>query len=162
MKENIDNGNDSLIYEIGYHLLPTVDETDVLTQSSNIKSIIEESGGAIISEDMPKILPLAYDISKEIGSKKQKFSKAYFGWIKFEVESLKIANIKNKIENISNVLRFLIIKTVRENTMHTPKVSMFRKENSREEKGEEHIEKPKLTEAEMDKSIDELVVGQNL
>lgn len=158
----INSESDNLIYEIGFHLLPTVDEADVLAQLSNIKSIIEENGGVVISEDVPKMVSLAYDISKDINSKKQKFSRAYFGWVKFEAESSKIADIKTKTENAPNVLRLLIVKTVRENTMHTPKVPIFKKENGREEREDEHAEKPKLTEAEMDKSIDELVVSQNL
>ncbi|MFH0804337.1 MAG: 30S ribosomal protein S6 [Candidatus Zambryskibacteria bacterium] len=160
--DEINNENDSLIYEVGFHLLPTVDESDVLAQSLNIKSIIEESGGTIISEDVPKMTVLAYDISKSVNSKKQKFNKAYFGWVKFEIGPSKIAEIKTKIENIMDVLRFLIIKTVRENTIHTPKIPMFKKESIREGKSEEQVEKPKVSEEEIDKSIDELVIDQTL
>ena len=134
-------------------------------QSLQIKSIVEENEGVIVSEGMPKMTILAYDISKDIDSKKQKFNRAYFGWIKFEIEASKITLIKNKIESLQNVLRFLIIKTVRENTMHTPKIPMFKKDlstSSGQEKGEEHTEKPKVSEAEIDKSIDELVINQTL
>jgi ribosomal protein S6 len=153
--------NDNLIYEVGFHLLPTIDESSVPAEASNIKSIIEENGGMVISEDLPKMIVLAYDIAKSINSKKHKFNKAYFGWIKFEIDPAKITDIKNKIESNQNVLRFLIIKTVRENTIHTPKIPMFKKENNKEEK-EEYIEKPKVSEAELDKSIDELVTDQIL
>jgi len=108
------------------------------------------------------MLSLSYDISKSVDSKKQKFNKAYFGSIKFEVEPEKVLLIKNKIENLQNVLRFLIVKTVKENTMHTPKNPMFKKESIKEEKTVEHIEKPKVSEAEIDKSIDNLVIDQTL
>ena len=155
----INSENDNLIYEVGYHLLPTIDESEVPTQSLKIKSIIEENGGIILSEEMPKIMALAYEISKAVSSKKQKFNKAYFGWVKFDLDPSKIANIKSKIESNQNVLRFLIVKTVKENTMHTPKIPMFRKENSKEEKNEEHTEAPKVSEEEIDKSIDELVIS---
>jgi ribosomal protein S6 len=161
----INEKNDNLIYEVGFHLLPTIDESDVPNQSSNIKSIIEENGGVILSEEMPKMMILAYDISKAVNSKKQKFNKAYFGWVKFEVAPGKVTDIKNKIENNQNVLRFLIIKTVRESTIHTPKIPMFKKDpgaSSGQERGEEHAEKPKVSEAEIDKSIDELVINQTL
>lgn len=165
MEENTKNENENLVYEIGYHLLPTIDESDIPAQSSNIKSMIEENRGVIISEDMPKMLVLAYSISKDVNSKKQEFDKAYFGWIKFEIEPSKVADIKNKIENTQNILRFLITRTVRENTMHTPKIPMFKKDpptNLGQEKGEGEPEKPKATEAEIDKSIDELVTNQIL
>lgn len=155
--------NDNLVYEVGFHLLPTVDESNVLAEASNIKSLIEANGGVILSDEAPKLLVLAYDISKSINSKGQKFSKAYFGWVKFEAEPAKVALIKNKVENMPSVLRSLIVKTVRENTMHTPKIPMFKKENNKiEEKGGEISEKPKATEAEIDKSIDELVIDQTL
>jgi len=155
----IEKENDSLIYEIGYHLLPNIDEPEIPIQSLKVKSIIEESGGVIISEGMPKMTILSYEISKSIDSKKYKFNKAYFGWVKFELDSSKISDIKSKIENLASILRFLIVKTVREDTMHTPKIPMFKKESSvKEEKTEEHAERPKATEAEIDKSIEELVI----
>lgn len=154
----INKENDFLVYELGFHLLPTVDESNLLSEFSKIKSIVEESGGVMISEDVPKMVNLAYEISKSIDSKKHKFNKAYFGWVKFEAEPVKVVEIKNKIENDQSILRFLIIKTVRENTIHTPKIPMFRKENHKEEKTEEQEEKPKMSEAELDKSIDDLVI----
>jgi ribosomal protein S6 len=154
------NENESLIYEVGYHLLPSVDEPEVPVQSLKIKSIIEENEGVIISEGMPKMTILSYDISKTIDTKKQKFNKAYFGWVKFELNPSQISNIKSKFEGLPNVLRFIIVKTVKEDTMHTPKIPMFKKEsNNREEKGEEHAEKTKASEAERDKSIDQLIIG---
>jgi ribosomal protein S6 len=154
--------NENVIYEIGYHLLPIVEESEVPTNSLKIKSIIEENGGMIISEEMPKMIVLAYDITRTVNSKKQKFSKAYFGWVKFEADPAKISDIKNKIESDQNMLRFLVVKTVKENTMHVPKIPMFRKENNREERAEEHVETPKASEEEIDKSIDELVIDQTL
>jgi len=157
------NENDLMVYEIGYHLLPTIDEPDVPSQSLKVKSIIEENGGAIISEEMPKMIVLAYDISKNIDSKKHKFKKAYFGWVKFEIDPSLVSNIKSNIETLGSVLRFIIIKTVRENTLHVPKVPMFKKEsNDHEENDEEMVEKTKVSEEEIDKSIDELVTDQTL
>lgn len=155
-----ENNNENLVYEIGYHFLPTVEESDVLAQLSGLKAVIEENDGVILAEDMPKMITLAYDISKDIDAKKQKFNRAYFGWIKFEMETTKIGELKNKVDNNPNILRFLIVKTVKENTLHTPKAAIFKRENNKEDKTEENIEKPKLTEAEMDKSIDELLVNE--
>lgn len=151
---------DNLIYEIGYHLLPNIDESEVPVQSLKIKSTIEENEGVVISEGMPKMTILSYDISKDIDSKKHKFNKAYFGWVKFETDPSRVGDIKSKVESLANVLRFIIVKTVREETMHTPKIPMFKKENiSKEEKTEEHMGKTKASEAEIDKSIDQLIIG---
>lgn len=153
--------NERLVYEISYHLIPTIDEAEVPAKASEIKSLVESQNGIIISEELPKPMVLAYEISKSVGGKKHDFNRAYFGWLKFEAEPDRIGAIKTKIENLEEVLRFLMIKTVRENIMHTPRIPMFRKENApKEEKAEGEADKPKASEAEMDKSIDELLVGE--
>lgn len=157
----INKENESSIYEVGFHLIPSIDESEVPAQASKVRSIIEENGGVIISEETPKMIVLAYNISKNINSKSQRFNKAYFGWIKFEADPSQINAIKSKVEGLENVLRFLIVKTVKENTLHTPKVPMFKKE-IRDEKIEESTEKHEVSEEEIDKSIDELVIDQNL
>lgn len=160
MKE--ENEKDAgVIYEVGFHLLPTVEESAVLTEFSKVRQIVEEAEGTVISEEMPKLLVLAYEIAKDIDSKRQKFNKAYFGWVKFEADSAVIGEIKKKIENLPSVLRFIIVKTVKENTLHTPKIPFFKKEVSKEEKTE-GVEKPKASEAEIDKSIDDLVTEEVL
>ena len=152
---------DNSIYEVGYHLIPTIEEGDVLTEVLKIKTLIEENDGLIIAEELPKMIPLAYEISKSIGSKKQDFNKAYFGFIKLEVEPSKIDSIKIKLETFDEVLRFIIIKTVRENTLFTPKIPMFKKELKKEEKEtcEVSADQPKVSEEEIDKSIDELLIS---
>lgn len=152
--------NEKIVYEVGYHIVPTVEEAEVPAKASKIKSIIEEGGASVISEELPKSVPLAYEISKKVSGKKHDFNKAYFGWIKFEAESSKIGGIQTKIENQEEVLRFLMIKTVRENIMHVPKIPMFRKESApKDEKTQNEADKPKASEAEIDKSIDELVIS---
>lgn len=169
MNENKDE-IEVLVYELGYHLLPTIDEADVLTSVAKIKSLIDEREGNIISEEMPKLISLAYDISKSVNTKKLKFGKAYFGWVKFEMDPAKILDLKNKIESLSEILRMIVIKTVKENTIHTPKIPMFKKENregamitSKDfSASPEEIEKTEISEEEIDKSIDELVNKQTL
>lgn len=159
-EENLKDSGDIQIYETGFHLLETVSEDQVQAEVSKIHAAISENGGVIISEGAPSLRQLAYTISKKVGTKSLKFNKAYFGWLKFEVDREKILTIKDKIESMPNVLRFIIIKTVRENTMHTPKIPTFKKESTTEESEEKPAEKEKApaSEAEIDKSIDELII----
>lgn len=163
------NENETAIYEVGYHIVPTTEESEVLVQVSKIRSIIEENGGTLVSEEMPKLINLAYEISKSVNAKKQKFGKAYFGWVKFEMNPDQVLVVKSKIENLPEILRFIIIKTVRENTIHTPKIPMFKKENKGESpvRGEvsaqnEPKEKVEISEEEIDKSIDELLIDEKI
>lgn len=158
--EEIKDQNEKLVYEVGYHLLSNIDESEVPAKSAKIKSIIEENQGTILSEEMPKMVILAYEISKNIDSKKQRFNKAYFGWVKFEVDPSQVLNIKTVVENLPDVLRSIIVKTVKEDTMHVVKIPMFKKDNSKEVKSEEHVAaKEKASEAEIDKSIDNLIIN---
>ncbi len=149
------------IYELGYHLLPTVQEEDVPAEISKINFVISENEGNIIGEGLPSMRQLAYEVVKKVETKTLKFNKAYFGWVKFEIDRSQITNIKNQIESLPSVLRFIIIKTVRENTMYTPKAPVFKKEKPREEISQKTEEKQKASKAEIDKSIDELLINEN-
>jgi len=155
-EEAININDDSQIYEIGYHILPTIAEENVSAETAKIKSAVVDNGGSIISEEAAGLKVLAYEISKIVDSKKVKFSRAYFGWIKFEIEKSKIGKIESLLKSTPSVLRFLIIKTVRENTLHIPKVPMYRKDENDSEKIEPE-EKVEISQEEIDKSIDELL-----
>lgn len=163
MEENIkEDIGESQIYELGYHLLSTVSEEDITAEVVKIHEIISQNSGVVIGEGLPILRELAYEMTKRIDTKNSRFSKAYFGWVKFEVDRANILNIKTKIENLPNVLRSLILKTVRENTMHTPKAPVFKREYVKEEASfDPEKKKVEVSEEEIDKSIDELLVSEN-
>lgn len=143
------------VYELGYHILPTVSEGNLSKEVEAIKSKITDLGGEFISEAAPQNTALAYEIVKEISNKNHKFNNAYFGWIKFEVEAEKIESLKEEMEKNLNVLRFIIIKTVRENTLATIKIA---------HKGSRKVTKEDtkpMDEAEVDKKIDEIVEDES-
>jgi len=146
------------VYELGYHLIPTIGEDSLGVEVSRLQTLITENGGSIISEEFPQMRNLAYEISKVSENKYTNFSKAYFGWIKFEIDSSLIGGIGEKVTSNPSVLRFLIIKTVRENTMYTPKI-LTKKEAKVEETGEVVVAE-KASPEEIDKSIDDLLVEE--
>ena len=144
------------VYEIGFHILPTVAEEKLGDEVSVLRNAIEQGGGSVILEDFPKMRDLAYKMQKYIDTKKVSFTKAYFGWIKFEGESELAQELKKVADEHENILRYLIIKTIRENTLLTkPKERVEREEPSSEKTAEE---KPKMSAKEIDESIDELVI----
>ncbi len=160
MEETKNDSGDLQIYEIGYHILPSVAEGDVAAEVSKINSVIKEKGGAMISEEFPELRSLAYDITKKIDTRNFNFSKAYFGWVKFEIDRSVIGEIKDSLEKQPNILRFIVVKTVRENTIYTPKSS--ERKSEKEDVVDTKEARPQASEEEMDKSIDELVVGESL
>lgn len=158
---DIDLG-DVQVYEIGYHLLPNIGDAGANEEVLGMHALIKKNEGNIISEGTPEIKELTYEMTKRVETRNLKYNKAYFGWIKFEIDRSKILEIKNKIENLQNVLRFLIIRTVKENTIYTPKVAVFKKEVSKDViDADTDVEKIVASEADIDKSIDQLLVNEN-
>ncbi len=136
---------EKIVYEIGYHLAPSGGEDAVQSVSEKLKKAIAENGGIILSEELPKLAALAYDI-KGVG-------KAYFGWIKFEMEPRLVVAFDAFVKQQKDILRFLIVKTDKENNIHYHKIS--------EPQALEEIipEAKKTSVEEIDKSIEDLVIN---
>jgi ribosomal protein S6 len=120
MQENeneIETEANSRVYELGYLLVPTISETDLPVVFGNLKELVSSLGGMHISDEMPKMIPLAYKMVKVVSNVRNKFNTAYFGWIKFTMDSDKVLELKKKLDLDPNVIRFLILKTVKENTI---------------------------------------------
>lgn len=144
------------VYELGYHILPIVNEEDTVLETNKIKDYLFKVGASIVSEGVPSMRQLAYEMSKNVDGKNLKVHKAYFGWIKFELNTSKVVDFKKFIDLNQNILRYLIVKTVKENTMFTPKVPTFKKEQK--EEGFESVDKTEdVSKVDIDKSIDNLV-----
>jgi ribosomal protein S6 len=164
MKEKDENIDEGQIYELGFHILPTVAEEKLPEIVLKIKDSITKNNGEVISDEFPKQKVLAYDIRKRIETKYVSFNRSFFGWVKFEAPSASADKIKKDMDNNGDVLRFIIVKTVRENTMHTPKYQSMAKGVSEEVRVSKDltipVEKTEISEAEIDKSIDELLVNE--
>ncbi len=105
------------VYELGIHLLPTLSEADVQVEFSKIKAQIEKLEGEFISESLPRMFTLAYEIPKTIKAVKRWYETAYFGWVKFELEAKNLAAFEKFVKELDNTLRYLLVKTVREDTI---------------------------------------------
>lgn len=118
MTENIESTKEGFkVYELGIHLLPSLSEADVQIEFSKIKSNIEKLEGEIISESIPRMFNLAYEIPKTLKAQKKWYETAYFGWVKFELDASKLAVFEKFVKELEDTLRYLIVKTVRENTL---------------------------------------------
>ncbi|HBH71260.1 MAG: 30S ribosomal protein S6 [Parcubacteria group bacterium GW2011_GWC1_42_11] len=104
------------IYELGYHLVPTLAEEQIPAASGAVRGMIERISKDIIAEELPVFIDLAYQIVKTVEHKNKRFDEAYFGWIKFEGSPAGIAELEEELKKDENVLRYLIVKTIRENT----------------------------------------------
>jgi ribosomal protein S6 len=146
----------SKIYELGYLLVPTIAEENVAAEVQTIKSVLEKHDAIFITEDFPKLNTLAYTMAKTVGSQKDKYDKGYFGWVKFETSAPQIPFIKAELDKNEHILRFMTINTVRENTLISPKMNFKSQlDGEKDKKPEEGIP---VSEAELDKTIENLVV----
>lgn len=141
------------VYEVGLVLMPSLSEESAVQKMSSIRGMLEKARCAIISEDSPKLMPLAYQMDKTTDAGKQIFSEAYYSWIKFEAPVEVVSAIEKEISAVKEVIRFLIVKTLRDNVLNPEKVAGAIADDvaSRAAK--------KSSEEEIEKSIDALVIG---
>lgn len=105
------------VYELGFHFVPTLSEDEVVVQFSHLKSLIEKKGGTFISEEVPQMINLAYEITKTLKAQKKRYTSAYFGWVKFDIDPSELAGIEKDVKAFEPILRYILITTVRENTL---------------------------------------------
>ncbi len=155
------------VYELGYHLVPTLSVEQIPAASGAVRGMIERISKDIIAEELPVFIDLAYQVVKTINHKNKRFEDAYFGFIKFDALPEGIAKLEVELKKDENVLRYLVTKTLRENTFISKR---FPSSNAKDrgEKGDTTeepeeivkvvVEKTQTSDAELDKAIDKLVI----
>jgi ribosomal protein S6 len=146
------------VYEVGYHIVPIIAEADLGMHVTAIRDVIEAAGGSIIADEYPRHMELAYPMVKIAANKRALHHSAYFGCMKFEVVPAGAQALQEKLKTHDAVLRFIVVKTVRENTM-VPKKVLQQKPRDEGKEDVKVEEKPVMTEAELDKTIEDLVIS---
>lgn len=159
------------VYEIGYLLVSSVPKEKVANVVAELKNVLSKKSASVIAEEAPELIPLAYTMIKKIGTVNHRFDEAYFGWIKFELGAGDIEEVKKTLDLKPEMLRFLLITTIRENTYlgkkalvvpGMPIATEVAQEVTAEVLGTEPLPldvKPAASVEDMDKSIDEMVKG---
>ncbi len=147
------------VYEVGYHIVPAVSPETLPKEVDAIKAFLEKQGATVISEEFPKTRVLAYPMVKVVGQSRHTYETAHFGWIKFEAPKESAAEIEKFFQANEKVLRHLLIKTVRENTLYGAKI-LPQEGDAREDAPKEAAKEAKAPAAapeDLDKSIEKLV-----
>ena len=161
-KNNISNEEEgdavARVYELGYILVPTLSEEEIPAAFGNLKELVSSYGGIVISDEMPKMMNLAYPMVKVITNIRNKFKTGYFGWVKFTMDSDKVLELKKKLDLDPTIVRFLILKTVKENTIAAKRFvrGEIAHRKTKTEKGENEVAVP-INKEELDKEIDAMV-----
>jgi ribosomal protein S6 len=158
-----DEGAEALglrIYEVGYHIIPTVKEEEIEGVVASIRTVIEKAGGSFIAEGAPVLMKLSYAMTAREGDKNIEYDRGYFGWIKFESSVEASETLNETLKADRNILRHIIFRTVREETRARMKIPTLR-EVRRPESAKptpHHVEDTSIpvSEVDLDKAIETL------
>jgi ribosomal protein S6 len=157
MENDKDLALEPRLYEVGYHILPTVAEEDIPGQTTALRNAIESRGGNVVGDGMPSMVALAYPLPKVLANKRKTYTSAFFGWMKFEMTPDQTEGFKKDLEGNENILRFLIVKAVKDKPV-VPSEKMAFMSDEGEKKPEVETKKDDASSAELDKTIDDLVI----
>ncbi|MBP6060445.1 MAG: 30S ribosomal protein S6 [Candidatus Pacebacteria bacterium] len=158
--EEVSKGSEGKVYELGHLLVPTIKEEEISVVYGNLKDLILSLNGKVVADEMPKMIGLAYPMTKVVSNIRSKFNTAYFGWVKFTMSPSGILELKKKLDLDTNIIRFLLIKTVKENTIAAKRFvrgDMAHRRAPSAKKNEDGAEVAPIDKAEIDKEIDAMV-----
>lgn len=102
------------IYEVGYHLIPSVSDDDAETEVAPLMKALKSASADVIGERAPLRMPLAYGIDKKVDGVLRTYDEALFGWVAFECAPAMISDIDQAFKKHPSVLRHLVVKTNRD------------------------------------------------
>ncbi len=129
MTENNETIVDSRVYEISFIFDNKLDEGAALEKGNAIKQSIATLGGSFISEEAPYMRELAYEMTRVQNNVNVRFNDGYFGWIKFEMSGDKVKEFEKALKLDEEIVRYMVVKTVRENTVYTKRAPVIKAES---------------------------------
>lgn len=126
MTENNETTVGGRVYEVSFILDNRLDESAALEKGNALKQSIATKQGSFISEEAPYMRELAYEMTRVVNNANVHFSQGYFGWIKFEIAEDKVKELEAELKLDQEIVRFLIVKTVRDNTVFTKRAPVVK------------------------------------
>ncbi len=155
--------SDTGVYEVGFLFVPSITEEKMTEVFGAFKdSIIASGSTAIVAEEAPKLIPLAYTMEKTINNKIERFKEGWFGWVKFELDAALVAKLDAKIRLREDIIRHLFVSTTRDNTIASKRpFSVRRRPGSKDEvKGDKEV--PEMSKEDIDREIEALVTEKEV
>ena len=120
---------DSRVYEVSFIFDNKLDESTALEKANALKQSIATLGGSFISEEAPYMRELAYEMIRVVNNVNVRFNEGYFGWIKFELDGEKVKEFEKSLKGDEQVVRYIVVKTVRDNTVYTKRAPVIKAES---------------------------------
>jgi ribosomal protein S6 len=149
--------NGAPLYEVAFLISPNIAEENVASEVAVITGLIEKAGGEILFTEAPKLRPLAYSMIKAHVGKREKFDSAYFGSFIIALEKEGATALMKGIEALSSVVRVLGVAVPKEALFYAEKRIAAKAEREAKHAAEKQ-EAAAASQAELDKTIDQLVI----
>jgi ribosomal protein S6 len=148
------------IYEVGYHIIPTVKEEELDGVVGKIRALIEKAGGSFIAEGAPVQMKLSYPMSIRENERHSEYDHSYFGWLKFEAPVEAALVLEKTLQADIQILRSIVFRTVREETRARLKLGTLREVRRTDTikapvRRVEEVSAP-VSEVDLDKALEEL------
>ncbi len=157
-----EKGDMLTVYEVSYLLLPSLAVEQVPAKAEAIEKVLTGAGGVVLSGEMPVLIDLAYPMTKVVQTVRHKANTGYFGWTKFEMATEGMDEVKKALDANDEILRYMIIKTVKENTLLNGKMKLQKEDKNKRD--EESIDDLPVAVGEAiaddsEKAVEDLIVA---
>lgn len=163
-KTHEDKGVERGTYELGYHLVPSLSETDLALRVEELMKVVADNGGNILSEGAPQSCSLTYTMRRLRGGTWEKYDTSFFGWMRFEAPAEALPTIISVLEVNEHLVRHLLLKLDAKALAPAPErkpkpIELKEIETEPKKLEKKHIEEEKgeVQEEELDKQIEELI-----
>lgn len=112
------NKSTERVYEVSFHLVPTLDEDGVSGVFARVKKVVSEAG-KVLGEVSPVLRDLAYTIRHTVRQRDgtyNRYDEAYFGSVKFSSSQGAVKQVEQSLLSDEEVLRFLLLETSADDT----------------------------------------------
>ncbi len=159
-----DKEKSATVYELGYHLVPSLGEDDLALRVTDLQKAITAEGGSVISEGQPQAYTLEYSMRKMRGGRWDKYDSSFFGWVRFETSAEAVVKLKDILEHNEHLVRYLLIKldpiALTPEPVRAPRkvtITEVEVEPKALEVKQDVEEKGEVSEKELDKQIEQLI-----
>ena len=118
----------SKLYELGFHIVGTIDSNKVASVIDEIKNLIQTHHGDIVREGEVREMTLAYTMLKHVAGVNKRYNQTFFDWIKFTTNPEDLVNLKTALDSYENIVRFILVKTVNDDEHSTIKMAELEEE----------------------------------
>ncbi len=118
-KDNQNQDSKLKVYELAMLVDPKLSEDKVADKVATLGDKVTQESGEVLSSGNPTMRNLAYEITVKTEGKRRDYTKAYFTWIKIEIDPATTAQIEKLIKADAEIIRHLLIHAPREDYVTT-------------------------------------------